>query len=466
MRVRSARLRGAMRVRPAALAVVPVLAAVVVRALAVWGPQVDYDEGVYWESLRAMRDGHALFTDVYSSQPPGFLVGLLPFFVALGHGIVAARLAMVVCATVLVAAVFVVARALDGRRAAIAAAAIALVDPLLLRQSVTLQADGPSIALGTAAVALALLASRRARAPWLSSASGGALAAAVLVKLFAVAFAVPVVFVLISWGTGRSSRQRVAAASWVAAGAAIAGAALLLPFTGAFDEMRTQVVGGHLRARSLQEGGLTGDMLASLARELPLLIAALAGLILLVRHRHPHRRDLALVTAWLAASLAILLAQRPLWPHHVALLVPPLAIAAAPALALIRARTAAACAAIAWLVLGALALRHPATADSAPALTPILATTTPSGALVITDDQYSAAAADRDTPPSLVDTSYVRIDSQPLSTADVERLAADPRVRAVCFVTGRLDHLPGLRTWVAAHFPHRVQAGGATVYLL
>jgi hypothetical protein len=33
------------------------------------GP-LDYDEGIYWLSLRSMREGHPLFTSIYSSQPP------------------------------------------------------------------------------------------------------------------------------------------------------------------------------------------------------------------------------------------------------------------------------------------------------------------------------------------------------------------------------------------------------------
>src|SRR5690348_1154249 len=39
-----------------------------------------YDEGVYWQSLRAMSAGHALYRDIFYSQPPFFLLSIYPFY--------------------------------------------------------------------------------------------------------------------------------------------------------------------------------------------------------------------------------------------------------------------------------------------------------------------------------------------------------------------------------------------------
>ncbi len=36
------------------------------------GQSADYDEGVYWQSLRAMANGHPLFGSVFSRSPPCF----------------------------------------------------------------------------------------------------------------------------------------------------------------------------------------------------------------------------------------------------------------------------------------------------------------------------------------------------------------------------------------------------------
>jgi hypothetical protein len=83
----------------------------------------------------------------------------------------------------------------------------------------------------------------------------------------------------------------------------------------------------------------------------------------------------------------------------------------------------------------------------------------PSG-LMVTDDQYVAALAGRDTPPELVDTSLVRIATGSLTTDEVERIIRRDNVRVVLFATDRLDRLPGLRAWVEANF-QKVKAFGA-----
>ena len=67
-----------VRARHLALAAI-LVAALAVRLPLLLGPQIDYDEGVYWASLRALAAGHGMFVPVYSSQPPAFVGGLLPF---------------------------------------------------------------------------------------------------------------------------------------------------------------------------------------------------------------------------------------------------------------------------------------------------------------------------------------------------------------------------------------------------
>jgi hypothetical protein len=73
-------------------AAVSLAVAAIPRVLRVGGPDYDWDDGVYWQSLEALRHGHRLFAEVYSSQPPLFLAGLELPFRLLGGGIVGARL--------------------------------------------------------------------------------------------------------------------------------------------------------------------------------------------------------------------------------------------------------------------------------------------------------------------------------------------------------------------------------------
>ena len=50
----------------------------------------DYDEGVYWQSFRALWRGEPLFRSVFAPQPPGFYYVLLPFY-AIAHSLTALR---------------------------------------------------------------------------------------------------------------------------------------------------------------------------------------------------------------------------------------------------------------------------------------------------------------------------------------------------------------------------------------
>jgi 4-amino-4-deoxy-L-arabinose transferase-like glycosyltransferase len=428
-----------------------------------WGGQIDYDEGVYWESLRSMSAGHPLFSSVYSSQPPAFLPLLAPFF-ALGHSIAGARLGVLLFFAVALAATWVVARTLFGPVAGLVGVVLVAVDPLMLRQSLALQADGPATALGVLAVAGACLAVRRrgSAAAVLCALAGAALALGVLVKLLAVALAVPAILVLIVplGGQPWPGVQRVLVRlGWALWGAVLAGAVVLLPFAGRMRLVWSQAVGGHIAARSLHEGGLTHDMAVALARESPFYLAGAAGLALLL-WRAP--RIGIVLAAWGAAAAALAVVQHPLWPHHLVVASPLVAIAAAGAASVVlrsRRRIGAAAGAllavgVAGLATGILALQSPATADTVRAAVAVLQRATRPGDLLLTDDQWAVAAAGRDTPPELVDTSFVRLDSEGIDAAAIEAIASRAGVVAVYTATQRLPHIGGLLDWVRAHFPH------------
>jgi hypothetical protein len=474
MRIRAASARPAAVAVPARSTLL--LAGVAVLALALRAPllaggQVDYDEGVYWESLRALSAHHPLFTSVYSSQPPGFLLLLMPGHLALGSTIAGERLTVLVLAMAGIGAVYRTASLLAGGPAAgVAAAAVLAADPLFLRQSVTLQADGPCVAL--ALVALALAADARRREPGrardlLAGAAGAVLATAVLTKPLSLAAGPPVAVLLV---TGRA-RTDVRALAAAAAGGLAATAALLLPFAGAWPELWRQVVGLHLGARSLPVGGLDD---ATRWRELPVALLGLAGLAAAAR-RAP---ALALAgAAWAIPAVLLLAWQHPLWPHHVVAATAPLALLAGGLATLRRPwpappRWAAAGAALlALAVLAASAASARAVAgvqrpeSDAGSLAAALRAATGPGDLVVTDDQFAAAQAGRDTPPELVDTSFVRVTSGDLPPGQAIALAARPDVRAVLLTTGRLAALPGFETWAAGSFPHaRDLGGGRTLY--
>jgi len=87
-----------------------------------------------------------------------------------------------------------------------------------------------------------------------------------------------------------------------------------------------------------------------------------------------------------------------------------------------------------------------AAADLRQAITP--------GQLVVTDAQFIAGLADRNTPPALVDTSAVHIETGYVTLSQLESAASQPQVHAVLFFTGRfqLPAVAAFHGWVAKNF--------------
>ena len=157
------------------------------------GRSVDYDEGVYWQSLRAMASGHPLFGSVFSSQPPLFLLSVYPFYMIFGQSLSAARLALIIFSLAGVTGTYVAGRALGHRTIGAVACLLLSLDPLYEHGAHTLQAELPSIALQVWAVACAALAMRATgrRRGSLAACAGVLLGCALLTKLFAIAALVP-----------------------------------------------------------------------------------------------------------------------------------------------------------------------------------------------------------------------------------------------------------------------------------
>jgi hypothetical protein len=87
---------------------------------------------------------------------------------------------------------------------------------------------------------------------------------------------------------------------------------------------------------------------------------------------------------------------------------------------------------------------------------------------IITDAQSTAALANRDTPPWLVDVSNVRIRSGYITTQELLQAASEPRVHAVLFATDRLTSEPvaSFHDWVAERFyPLRTYDRGIELWI-
>lgn len=169
----------------------------------------EFDEGVYWQSLRAMAAGHPLFSAVFSSQPPAFLLSIYPFYIALGQSLPAARFGVAVYSLLGPLALYITGRVVAGRWAGVLAGILLAFDPLYLTESYTLQAEAPALGMLALAVMCAALAHRAAgsRRHWLALAAGATLGLGTMIKLFDVVGIVPVICFLITSPLAATVRQ-------------------------------------------------------------------------------------------------------------------------------------------------------------------------------------------------------------------------------------------------------------------
>ena len=449
------------------------VATVASRAYLLGAGERNFDEGVYWLSLRAMQAGHPLYSAVYSSQPPAFLLLTQPVWALLGGSISAARTLMLAWSLVGIASGAVIGWRLAGPVAGVSIAVILAIDPLMVQQSVILQADGPATSLGLLAVALAVCAvtARGDRGRAVTAVLAGvALAVGLLTKLLDAAV-VPVIVLALA-GAPRPRR----ALGLALAGFAVVAAAFLLPYIPVWPALWNQVVGLHLPTGSTAGQGISVGYLTSWGRhELPEVGLAALGVLLAWR---THPRLVWAGVLWVVCGLLVVAATHPVAQHYM--------IAMSPGLALLGG--AAATRAAGWykeittgrwalvvpaallaVVAGALLVRSVQEVvglPPEPAQVASIEQLVPPESQLLSDAEFNQAGADRQAPPGLVDTSLERLQDSGLTPAWLEgQVAGDPELCGVLFATDRLSTVTGFERWVAASFPDRTElAGGAVMY--
>jgi hypothetical protein len=179
--------------------------------------------------------------------------------------------------------------------------------------------------------------------------------------------------------------------------------------------------------------------------------------------------------AWTAASVLAVLFYHPLFAHHLVMLSLALALLAAVGLRNLRTLGSRGTLLAAALVLAtASAGAFVGFRDVQLALTPdihdaemtaAVQSTSRPGDYWISDNPFAVAAADRDIPGPLVDTSGQRVRAGLLTVSDLEAARIHYDVRWVLLDSFRLDAVPGFRVWLDEHF-HPVQnlGGGAAIY--
>jgi 4-amino-4-deoxy-L-arabinose transferase-like glycosyltransferase len=434
----------------------------------------NFDEGVYLASLDALRHGQELGRDVFPDQPPGFYLLLQGSAAVFGNTVHDVRLGLLCFSLLAVAAAYACGRALGGRGGGLGAAALLVVATPWPSYAALVEADPPAVVLSLVALALAARAYGARERPALAFLAGAAVVAAISMKLLALTTLVPLAAFAVA---GRASRRTVAAT--LAGGAAVV-LALVAIYAGSLHELWTGIVDVHRQARGVSGGGTSNGsrVLHFLDLHTPFGWAAPAGIVAsaaLAARRVGGLRLWPLWT-WTAASVALLLFQKPLLDHHLVLLAAALALPCGTALGAAAAalpRPLAAAAAAAGLALLAAGLfqehrrlardREPEPAGVTWAASRLAAETL-SDDLVSTDLPIVAYLADRRIPGQLIDTSVGRLGSGFLRPGEVLRLIGTSGVRAV--VVGRLfQDYPAIVAGIRARYPRTERRDGVTLYL-
>jgi Dolichyl-phosphate-mannose-protein mannosyltransferase len=426
-----------------------------------------FDEGVYWATLRAMASGHALYGQVFLSQPPFFMLSDYPFYLLGGQSLWSARLGIALVSMLAgFTGAFLLGHKLAGRVGALVALALFIVNTDILTWSRTIEALPGFVAFELLAVGCAyawLDAAAPRRADAYAAAVGVAIALATLTKLFGIAALVP--WLMILAGVWRRDAARARHAALISlAGLVVTSGLILLPFVGSLHGLVEGVITMHTDAG--RHYPHTIGLYAPLRSWLGL--AALAGAIVAVA-----RRDwrLAPLLGWLVAVWALLAELTPLFaPHLIALSAPLIALAVIglasrpPRLLVIPAAGLIAIAMISAVRADRGYFHHDRLLAASPAtratrqVARLIDRVVPAGGVVVTDEPFSVDLANRAVPPWLVDPSVVRFVSGHLTTPQLIAAAQRPEVVAVLLYRRASIYHPFL-VWASTHL-HLVRSYG------
>jgi hypothetical protein len=459
-----------------------------------------YDSGVYLESARMIKNGFAPYRQVFSSQPPLWLPLLCVAIRLFGESFRAGQILMAIAGLTSIIAVMAMTKQLAGKGPALVTGALVAFSPLELEWSRTINADAPSIALATVALAFAVQYLRKGSLITLVS-SALAIGCSMLVKLSGV-YALPSLFAFVLVRASRVAaanrrRLRILARDVFLIAGVVGGIALLSFAFFGVEHVWDQVVAFHWAARKLNPRVSLLQRWRTLApliggQRLLLATAPLSGLCLL------QGLDGAALLTWPGLTFLALLYHRPLFDHHMMALIPglaatsgvgagslgrllsvpwrrrsqsphpPGAVGAAVALGTgFYILTMAAAQAPLDFSADQRLVRRPALPNPDLRIAELIDRETRPGDMIITDAQGIAFLARRDVPPDLVDTSYTRIITGYLGPREVINQAQRYNVHLLLLWTSRLSLMPDVVRWAEKRFPQRIDLGdGRTLYLL
>lgn len=437
-------------------------------------PIDDADEWRYTACSRLVEHGYTMFHQVFSAQPPLLFLSLAQGMALLGDSIAGARWVEIAFGLLGLLSAAWIGWIIAGPVAGGAAALLLAVSPGYLVYSHAVEAEGPMMALMTLSLALALTYARIG-SRLLPALVGLSLAAAVLMKLFAIEALAPAIWIILSRrDDGQHNVRALVTFLLAAAVPVLAELALVYP-----AQQWDQVVRLHQRVAAAYLPGLTPPLQVVgqfLALDLGLSLLAASGLAVLVVLRR--RAEAGFLGLWLGGSLIMLLAFRPLFPHHPAILLTSLGVCAGIAVGelfeLVRNVRVAVPVVAALLCYGVLLPRlahddrhllYGGVSPRVSALAAYVRARTAPAQFVATDDLAVADRAHRLVPPPLCDPSNVRLRAGYLTAEDLISSTRRYHTALVLPSFGIYEQVAGYLAWLAQHYRREPAPDGVTAFL-
>jgi hypothetical protein len=436
----------------------------------------DDDEGIFLMTGKMLQLGYPLYTEVWFNYFPGFFVFLAMAFKLFGCSVAVGRSVVVLFATMGLLGVALIARELSGRLGAVSALILLALIPHFLKLSRAVMAEVPAIALVTVSIAFALYYLRTGRRRWLILA-GVAFSVSLLVKLL-IAFAiVPLLLAVLLRGNNDAAWLEMAQDLGILA---LAVAIPILLCLVIFDgrALLGQVVGTYLRAKEVYPLDIASnvhEMLTYPSDKYGVLILALYGALSSPATRRRKGMAASLTTVWMCLTVITLLIHSPLRPHHLVILLFPLAILAGIAVGelgsslghlVARSLPQRALLLLGLIALGLFILELPEMikadqellreeydkAESGYKAVQFVKTMTDPEDFIITDEPIIALRAGRKVPPSLSNASKMRINTGHLTAGELIALTKEYDPKVIIFWEHRLTELPAYVHWVKSRY--------------
>jgi 4-amino-4-deoxy-L-arabinose transferase-like glycosyltransferase len=281
---------------------------------------IDGDEGINLEKAALLANGFPLYTAIWSDQPP-----LLTYILSAVHSfapfsISAARTTILVFSAILVLSLFRIVRRFEGTLAAAVAVTLLVTSVLFLRYSVAVMVGVPAIALALLALDVVTV---NWRAPTRLSLVAGAIifAASVAIKMFTFV-TLPAFLVVLLAGTGKKPNWDSIGRTAIFIGVVV----LCLAFVYVLlcDAQTRQLFTPHIKAalssRYAPRGG-PSKFVGLLVRGSAAAVYTACGFAFFLIWS---RRSFLIPLSWLVFGLLLFSMHRPLWDHHILVVLPPI----------------------------------------------------------------------------------------------------------------------------------------------